>query len=804
MDNNKSFSLEEILEEARALKAEKTGSGEKSENVREDHKVKEQLIEKESILKFISEQTELTEETSFEPESDLPKIKQADSDFAKAESLSDIQDQSETDSPDIRRELYMQTLKEREEEPDLPDRQEDNSLPDVMIIDNAGEDDDYFKQAAVGRLSEETAEFDIFAEPSRQKAGEDPENTIVLPGRDELDDTDPEFIIESKESFTVSFPGDEQDKATGREFENIFETETDDEEEGDYTDPEQKDYIIKSMQKDKGWLIFRLISGMVLLFFNLIINYTGFISLPKISGNPSLDLLIANLAITLLVVIINTPTVANGFLNLLRFSANSDTGVGFASITVLGYNVTAIIMTQRLYTIKNIQNFSVILIIAFIFSVIGKLLLLGRIKNNFLIASAEDEKYSAVYIEDERFAEKISQNVVIGNPYIATKVKTGFFKKFFHYSYPGYEEERIYKIISSLSSLGSLAVGGIIYYLSKDIFTSVTAVVAISLIIAPFSPHFIYNLPLYLVNKRLNKLDGFISGYLSSNIFYDVNAVALADNDLFQTGDIELHGIKTFKDKRIDEAIIDAAAVVSSSNCILTEIFMNVIDGKTNILPEVDSVLYEDNMGLSAWVNGRRVLLGNRNLMAGHDIQVPSRDYEARFLREGQEIIYLAVAGELSAMFILNYTISDELRKEIERLDSLGVSFIIKSTDPNITPQMLSRLMNIPATSINVISALYHNDYNEIVAPRSRVDAVIGVKGNRLAGFVGSISSAIRLRAAILLGTALQTSGILLGYGILSFIALLIGLDYIGIKELLTYQFFWAFASIVIPLAKKR
>lgn len=94
--------------------------------------------------------------------------------------------------------------------------------------------------------------------------------------------------------------------------------------------------------------------------------------------------------------------------------------------------------------------------------------------------------------------------------------------------------------------------------------------------------------------------------------------------DLFPAESVLLHGIKTFSGARIDEAILDAAAVSSAAGGPLSSVFLRVIENRTDILPAVDSLVYEQEMGLSGWVSGRRVLVGNRRLLENHGVDVPS------------------------------------------------------------------------------------------------------------------------------------------------------------------------------------
>ena len=72
----------------------------------------------------------------------------------------------------------------------------------------------------------------------------------------------------------------------------------------------------------------------------------------------------------------------------------------------------------------------------------------------------------------------------------------------------------------------------------------------------------------------------------------------------------------------------------------LSLIHIWVIENRTDILPAVDSLVYEQEMGLSGWVSGRRVLVGNRRLLENHGVDVPSRDYESRYTHDGRELVY--------------------------------------------------------------------------------------------------------------------------------------------------------------------
>ena len=123
--------------------------------------------------------------------------------------------------------------------------------------------------------------------------------------------------------------------------------------------------------------------------------------------------------------------------------------------------------------------------------------------------------------------------------------------------------------------------------------------------------------------------------------FSEVDGVVLRCSDLFPSSSITLHGIKPFRSGSIDQVIIDAASVLCSCDSTLTEVFRSMISGE-NILRPVENVTYEDGMGVSAWVGGRRVLVGNRELMKHYGVDLPPLDYEERYAQGGRQILYVA------------------------------------------------------------------------------------------------------------------------------------------------------------------
>ena len=88
-----------------------------------------------------------------------------------------------------------------------------------------------------------------------------------------------------------------------------------------------------------------------------------------------------------------------------------------------------------------------------------------------------------------------------------------------------------------------------------------------------------------------------ISGYPSIKQFCDSTAIMIDANELFPADCIELEGIKTYEDYNVDESLLCGIAILKEAQNPIANAFDSVVEETNNKLPEVESVLYEDEMG---------------------------------------------------------------------------------------------------------------------------------------------------------------------------------------------------------------
>ncbi len=573
----------------------------------------------------------------------------------------------------------------------------------------------------------------------------------------------------------------------------------------DYYSKEDKPSIIHDLSNLHTSLFIRICVVGLMCLFSGYLTAAESLSLPipaAISPATAPQIyVICQLALVLIGAVICHQTVGGGMISLLKLRADSDSLTALATLSVI-IGCVATVIAPESFGSSTVHLYPIVALLGLFFNTLGKLMIVRRVAVNFHIVSADGEKFTLSRVEDENVAFELTRGMGITKPDAAVSVKTHFLSNFLEYSYCEDVTDNVSRILAPISLIGALVVSISCYFLDKSVFECITIFSSILCICAPFTAMLIANLPLYKAAKRLSKEGGMVSGYRAIEEFSDINAVVVSASDLFPKGSVMLHGIKTFGQRRIDEAILDAASVVCSCETTLADIFLQVIEGKQDILKPVDSVVYEDGMGLSAWVDSKRVLIGNRELMLNHGVDIPSKDYEERYAKDGREILYLSNSGELTAMFILSYNPLEHIRDAVDELVESNMVLLVTTNDPNITAQKISSLFGVGIEYVSILSTRLREDLRDMQKVKAKTPASIAFAG-KFSVLTDTLSSLFAIRSSINMGLIIQTVAVVIGYGLSVFFAYFGGMAQLSVLSVLVYQVFWLIAVFILNIVKK-
>lgn len=461
-------------------------------------------------------------------------------------------------------------------------------------------------------------------------------------------------------------------------------------------------------------------------------------------GSPVLFLLV-NLFGFVAITALLFPMLRDGTVALVRLKPNSDSIPAVVGGTVLLHTLV------QWFRLEALEMGQAPLLTAaggmlLLLCGLGRLLRISRIRRNFDVVGKQGDKIAATLVQEERAAVEIGRRAVAtGVPRVVYFRPTGFLDDFLANSYMDDRYDTV--LVRYLPCAAALAlIGGVVCgAVSSDFFSGFTAFVLLLCMLLP-AASLALSVPLYRECKRQLKQGNMLCGYAAAERFGNVHGVALDVSDLYLSDSVALHGIRTFGATRIDEAIMDAAAVAIRTEGPLAGLFLRIIEQKTEILQPVDNLVFEQDMGFSGWVGGRRVLVGNRKLLENHGLDTPSSDYERKYKKDGRELVYLSVAGELSAMFIISYLTNETVENALHELQDAGVSLLIRSCDPNVTEESLCAGFHLDDFYVDLLSASAGRLYDNLRrGEEDRVSAGAAVRGG-VAGIAELLTGCRRLR----------------------------------------------------------
>lgn len=581
--------------------------------------------------------------------------------------------------------------------------------------------------------------------------------------------------------------------------------EPEDDDPDDYENESQREAVEKNLSAQFTGLIIRAVILGVLFIASLVFCLSPMLgySLPDAISFEGSGIVypIINLAILCAAALTSHVAVGGGLISMMRFRAGNDS---FAALSVIGAAALGVMFIADPSTMaKGGENlFFPIVIAGLFFNTVGKLLSSARIKNNFEVLTTGGKKSALLPVRNKELARELTGQRD-ETPRFCTSAKAKFFTRFLELSYRDDATESIARIVSPIVFLCAILVGVIGFLVTARISDAVTGFAAVLCVAAPFSATIAGALPVSRSCAALNDEGSVMAGGYTAETFAETDSVLLDIEQLFPEGSIVLHGIKTFAQGRIDEAILDAASVICSTRSTLGTIFINVVQGDRKLLKPVDTIIYEDGMGLSAWVGGKRVLIGNRELMINHGIDIPSHDYENKYVGTGKDILYLANSGELTAMFVLSYHADREVYRSLGIMAERGVRLVINCSDPNITVKKLSNIFGYPESQLNLLSSKYQQKCAELTEERESAPAAAVYDGSLFA-LSDLLNCCGIIRQSSFAAALIEMIGIVLGFILVTLFLFTGNIRSLAMYILMAFQMFWLLAVTIVIVLRKR
>lgn len=477
---------------------------------------------------------------------------------------------------------------------------------------------------------------------------------------------------------------------------------------------------------------------------------------------------------------------------------NAQTPVIIATLVALIQNIIAI----TTYNDTVYPLFSLAAVFLLCCCSVGNMLIYQRTLSNFafLFKQGKEGLYSVRAIDNALDANRVSQNVVMGDAEIRYSGKLKFATRFISYSLSSNSTDDLCAKLVPISLAVSAVIGVIAGIMTKSFMGGITLFSGALCMGSPVCALIAANLPLLIENKRMNADGAMITSYAAAYEYESTNAIALDASDLFPGENCNIHGMKTFNGLRVDDAVLTAASMLIAAGGPTSSLFKNVIMEHSELLLKVEDLKYEERLGLSGWIRDRRIFVGNRKLLENHNIEIPMSVDESKYARGDRQIIYLADAGKIAAFFVVSYGRNKKIAEYLRRIESNGINILVRTTDSNINEKFISKCFDIPLNSVKVVSNTAGEvlkNYSEHIKPRE--DAKL-IHNGTATGFLHAVSSAGKLCATAGKISALQTSCMIAGLLLTLLVMIFSGPLSLTALSVCLCQALWMAIAAILPL----
>lgn len=576
---------------------------------------------------------------------------------------------------------------------------------------------------------------------------------------------------------------------------------------------EEAPKILRDILQVKNNLVLRLCVLMFTGIFSIVIALANDYEWPMIkmfdrSLNPSAFVFV-NTILGIISIAVSYTVLAEGVKNLFKRNADCD------SVAAIGIFISIIAGIVMLFKPEPIRDgffhmYMSVSILGLVFNTLGKLLIVRRAEKNFRFAAGEYDRYALLNVDNEDVASRFTKGSLNDFPELAAMRKTEFVEDFMKNSYSSDISDQFAKKTTPLILIAGIVIALLSLIFDRNasgfaekIFVMLAALSGTVSICSSLILMLVVNVPLSRASKKYLRYSAVMLGYSSVEEFADTNSVLVDAQQLFPNGMVDFVNLKLLSSTMIEECILMAASLACQANSVLKPTFYKMLRGKTEMLYPVESYIYEDGLGLSGWIENKRVLLGTRELMENHSIEgIPTLAKEREYSK-GNIVMYLSISGVVSTLFVLKASPSLSVARWLQELEAEGITAIIRTVDGFINLNFLSELFDINPSSIKLLPFRYHEDYENETEYLPRVSSSMLCSGH-FPSFAMLIIGAKRLKVVSHLGIAMQFGLLALG-GLIALVMMIMGaFTQITPSMVLFYQLIFGGFTMLIQYVIKR
>ena len=511
----------------------------------------------------------------------------------------------------------------------------------------------------------------------------------------------------------------------------------------------------------------------------------------------------ANLLLFAASLFVGYPVLRDG-LTGLRGRPSADTMPALAAVAALLQAVVAMLNANAYRSTEGIGLLTGMAALGLFLALVGSRVMLAAVQGGYTLAAEGGEVRGAYRTRDKDLIRALARDLEQKDPWVllSRPVQTAS-DDFVEQSLSERASERRARKVAYILLAAAVLSGVAFLLLGGGINCAVAAAAAVLCMGAPLSSVLVPGLAALRLQRAAAAVGAVVPGWAAIEELGGIDTIELDADDLFTADSVTLEDIRIFKGGRIDRAILYAASVLNESCDTLRGLFSQIIEDRTDILFPVKDLEQHTGLGFSAWCDNNRILIGTRCYMEQEGVTLPEQDYEDGHSKNGAlQILYLAVSGNLHAMFVLHYVGGRNVARSLASLQRENIRLLVTSKDPSLTARHITEAYHLPEGMVTVLDGEQCQAIEAAdAAPEKPKCCLYHHRG--FASLTGGLQAADQAQNAETSATTVQLVSVCFSVFIAVLLTYAGSIWQLSIATVLMYQAAWSALSIAVCALKQ-
>ncbi len=400
---------------------------------------------------------------------------------------------------------------------------------------------------------------------------------------------------------------------------------------------------------------------------------------------------------------VSKETLSNGLDSLRYFSLNYDTGIFLMTVLSLISNIVLIVPAFKGSFYVNCY-YTICVIFALTIKAVGEYLKTLSATRSLVTVMKSGSLESIQPVENDMDAMILTSGIEMDkNTNVLYCAGVDMNENLVDDINENNNTQTFYTLTSVISIIFGVVAGAYFAYRNQNFVPFFTVLLSTICLCFPIMNTAISSLLFMVQNQHLNSIGAAATEYEGVRAVGKASAVTMDVSDLFSAHVSRFRRVRGASISQSDAAVF-AAAALTAGKSIVAPCFESFIKELGIDLPEAEDIQYEERMGFSCWVAGRRVLVGNRQMLINHSISVPTEAEEKRHAGKAFAY-YVVVEGETIATYLVDYKVIGQIRKISPSFNKTGLVLILTSKEASLNEKVVSSKLAIETASVKILTS---------------------------------------------------------------------------------------------------